>query len=158
LALATQRATGSRSASIIWTRLSQARDKITVNDETETEIAIATATKARTAQWTCARCEMTSTWTHGLERGKLPPNWVREKDGRDYCLACQRERAAEQALQGAGELGLEGRAKVRSAAVVEFEIRRDPDRTEGEIASAASASVLAVRNARRRLGSRRAPR
>ncbi len=101
---------------------------------------------------------MTSTWTNGLERGTMPPNWARDKDGRHYCLACQRERAAEKALQGAGELGIEGRAKVRSAAVVEFEIMRDPDRTEGEIASAASASVLAVRTARRRLGSRRAPR
>ncbi len=97
---------------------------------------------------------MTSTWTNGLEQGTLPPNWV-EDDGGHYCLACQRERAAEKALDQAGEVGIEGRAKLRSAAVVEFEIKRDPERTEGEIASAASASVLAVRKARQRLGSRR---
>ncbi len=98
---------------------------------------------------------MTSTWTNGLERGNLPPNWVRERDGSDYCLFCQRERAVEKALEDAGEVGIEGRAKLRSAAVVEFEILRDPERTEGEIANAASTSVLAVRNARKRLGSRR---
>jgi hypothetical protein len=98
---------------------------------------------------------MTSTWTNGLERGNMPPNWVRERDGSHYCLSCQRERAVEKALEDAGEVGIEGRAKLRSAAVVEFEILRDPERTEGEIANAASTSVLAVRNARKRLGSRR---
>jgi len=98
---------------------------------------------------------MTSTWPHGLERGKLPPNWVRDDDGRDYCLACQRERAVDKALEEAGQVGIEGRAKLRSAAVVEFEIKRDPERTEGEIANAASTSVLAVRKARQRLSSRR---
>jgi hypothetical protein len=98
---------------------------------------------------------MTSRWTNGLERGSLPPNWVRERDGRDYCLACQRERAVDKALEKAGQVGIEGRAKLRSAAVVEFEIKRDPERTEGEIANAASTSVLAVRKARQRLSSPR---
>jgi hypothetical protein len=98
---------------------------------------------------------MTSRWTNGLERGTLPPNWVRERDGRHYCLACQRERAVDKALEKAGQVGIEGRAKLRSAAVVEFEIKRDPERTEGEIANAASTSVLAVRKARQRLSSPR---
>jgi hypothetical protein len=97
---------------------------------------------------------MTSRWTNGLEQGTLPPNWVRES-GRHYCLACQRERAVDKALEKAGQVGIEGRAKLRSAAVVEFEIKRDPERTEGEIANAASTSVLAVRKARQRLSSRR---
>ena len=35
-------------------------------------------------------------------------------------------------------------------AVVDFEIARDPDRTEGEIAKAARASIGAVRKARKR--------
>jgi hypothetical protein len=117
-----------------------------------------TATKPRNAQWTCTRCEMTSRWTNGLERGNLPPNWVRESDGSHYCLACQRERAVDKALDEAGQVGIEGRAKLRSAAVVEFEIKRDPERTEGEIANAASTSVLAVRKARQRLSSPRARR
>ena len=106
-------------------------------------------------QWTCARCEMTSTWTNGLKKGSAPPNWVRE-GGLYYCLSCRRERAVEKALDKSGESGIEARAKVRSAAIVEFEIRRDPERTEGEIAKAAHASVAAVRKARQRLGLKRA--
>jgi len=98
---------------------------------------------------------MTSRWTQGLSGGKLPPHWVREPDGNHYCLACRRERAIEAMLAEASEAGAEARAKLRSAAVVEFEIQRDPERTEGEIAKAASTSVLAVRKARQRLGSRR---
>lgn len=96
---------------------------------------------------------MTSTWTNGLERGSAPPNWVRE-GGLHYCLACRRERSVEKALDKAGEIGIEARAKVRSAAVVEFEIRRDPERTEGEIAKAARTSIGAVRKARKLLGLR----
>ena len=94
---------------------------------------------------------MTSTWTHGLEEGTAPPNWVRGDDGSHYCLACRRERAIEAALEDAGDVGIEARAKVRRAAVVEFEIIRDPERTEGEIARAARTSIGAVRNARKRL-------
>ena len=90
-----------------------------------------------------------------MSRGKLPPHWVREPDGSHYCLACRRERAIEAMLAESDEAGAEARAKLRSAAVVEFEIQRDPERTEGEIAKAASTSVLAVRKARQRLGSRR---
>lgn len=91
---------------------------------------------------------MTSTWTNGLEVGTAPPHWV-EVDGSHYCLACRRERAIDAALEIAGDIGIEARAKVRSAAVVEFEILRDPERTEGEIARAARTSIGAVRKARK---------
>jgi len=96
---------------------------------------------------------MTSTWTNGLTRGTSPPNWDREGN-LHYCLACRRERAVDRALETAGDIGIEARAKVRSAAVVEFEIKRDPERTEGEIAKAARTSIGAVRKARRQLGLR----
>ena len=91
---------------------------------------------------------MTSTWTNGLEKGSAPPNWVKEK-GLFYCLACRRERAVEKELDKAGGIGIEARAKIRSTAIVHFEIARDPDRTEGEIAKAAQTSIGAVRKARR---------
>jgi len=94
---------------------------------------------------------MTSIWTNGLETGSAPPNWVRERDGRHYCLACRRERAIEAALAKASATGIEARAKLRSAVMVRFEIDRDPDRTEGEIARAAQTSIAAVRKARREL-------
>jgi hypothetical protein len=97
---------------------------------------------------------MTSRWTLGLSGAELPPNWIRESDGNHYCLVCRRERAIEATLAEACDVDPEKRAKLRSTAVVEFEIKRDPDRTEGEIAKAAGTSVLAVRKARRRLGSR----
>ena len=97
---------------------------------------------------------MTSTWINGLAEGTAPPHWVREPGGSHYCLACRRERAIEVALEDAGDLGIEDRAQLRRAAVVEFEVRRDPERTEGEIAKAAHTSVAAVRKARGRLGLR----
>jgi hypothetical protein len=93
---------------------------------------------------------MTSTWTNGLEEGTAPPHWD-SAGGKHYCLACRRERAIDAALEDAGDIGIEARAKVRSAAVVEFEILRDPDRTEGEIARAARTSIGAVRKARKAL-------
>ncbi len=109
------------------------------------------ATKTGKTQWTCARCEMTSTWANGLDEGTTPPNWETEPNGKHYCLACRRERAVEAALEDVGDVGIEARAKVRRSAVVEFEIVRDPERTEGEIARAARTSIGAVRNARKRL-------
>src|SRR5436190_5219416 len=102
---------------------------------------MSTATGTRPAEWTCDRCEMTSRWTLGLEGGAdAPPNWVREPDGSHYCLVCRRERAIEAALAEAADIGAEARAKLRASAVVEFELERNPDRTEGEIAKAARTS------------------
>jgi hypothetical protein len=95
---------------------------------------------------------MTSTWINGLEGdATAPPNWFTDDNGDYYCLVCRRERAVEIALAEADDLGTEARAKLRSTAVVEFEIERDPERPEGEIARAARTSVAAVRKARKRL-------
>jgi hypothetical protein len=94
---------------------------------------------------------MKSTWTNGLAEGSAPPNWARDADGLHYCLACRRERAIDEALADAGEVGIEARAKLRSKALVRFEIARDPERTEGEIARAARTSIGAVRSARREI-------
>lgn len=94
---------------------------------------------------------MRSTWANGLAEGSAPPHWIRDEDGRHYCLACRRERAIEHALEEAGEVDIEVRAKLRSKALVRFEIARDPERTEGEIAKAARTSIGAVRSARREI-------
>lgn len=92
---------------------------------------------------------MTSRWTLGIGSSALPPNWERS-DGADYCLVCRRERAIELAIEQAGPaLSTADRAKLRSSAVVEFEIARDPERTEGEIAKASRTSIGAVRRARK---------
>jgi hypothetical protein len=112
---------------------------------------LSAATATRAAEWVCTRCGMTSRWTRGLAGADAPPNWACTDDGAYYCLACRRELAVEAALEDAGDAGIEARAKLRSSAVVEFEITRDPDRTEGEIARAARTSIGAVRKARKRL-------
>ena len=46
---------------------------------------------------------------------------------------------------------LEERAKIRTTALIEFEIDRDPDRPNGEIAKVVRCSVPAVLKARKRM-------
>jgi hypothetical protein len=120
------------------------------------EMLLPTETEKDIAERTCARCEMTTTWIPRSKREKVPANWI-TKNGQGYCLACRRELAVDEALakMGEGEAPA-ARAKVRSQAVVEFEIRRDPDRRDGDIARAARCSVMAVSKARKRLGIKRA--
>ena len=110
----------------------------------------ATATPTA-AEWTCACCEMTSRWLAGNEPPELPPHWVRE-DGEFYCLACRRQRAAQAGLESApSEATGEERVKLRRTALIEFEIERDPDRSNGEIAKVARCSVPAVLKVRKQL-------
>ena len=109
-----------------------------------------------TEAWTCARCQVTTTWMPGHE-GHRPATWI-EDDGRLYCLMCRRALAAEAGAEGAVEgTTSERRAKLRAAALVEFEVQRNPDRSNGEIARAIRTSVPAVLKARRRLGMSDAP-
>jgi hypothetical protein len=102
---------------------------------------------------TCDGCAVTVSWMEGAERTGLPANWVRDKSG-TYCLLCRRTKAADDALEGAPEnASREQRAKLRANAVLEFEVLRDPERPNGEIAKACRASVPAVLRARERVGS-----
>ena len=119
------------------------------------EMSMPTVDAADLAERTCARCEMTTRWIPADKREKVPANWV-IKNGQSYCLACRRELAVDDALADLGNEAPAARAKIRSQAVVEFEIRRDPDRRDGDIARAARCSVMAVSKARKRLGIKRA--
>jgi hypothetical protein len=88
----------------------------------------------------------------GAKTLKLPRHWVRI-DGRSYCLACRRAMAAEAGLEDAPEdMPIARRAKVRNAALLDFEVMRDPERPAGVIAKACRTSVVAVVKARERLG------
>jgi hypothetical protein len=119
------------------------------------EMTMPTFSPEEISERTCARCEMTTRWIPKSKKEKLPANWI-ERNGQSYCLACRRELAVEIALEEAGEdAPAAGRAKIRSQAVVEFEIRRDPDRRDGDIARASRCSVMAVSKARKRLGLKR---
>jgi hypothetical protein len=101
--------------------------------------------------WTCARCQVTASWMPGCEAG-CPADW-REVDGKLYCLACRRAEAGDLGVAtGTEEGGAAGRARLRRVAVVEFEVKRDPSRTNGAIARACRTSVPAVVRARERLG------
>ena len=113
--------------------------------------ATATAPRNDARGWACDRCEMTIRWMPGHERKGPPAGWER-RGGKAHCLACRRAIAAEQGAVNAPEGStMEDRAKLRSQALVEFEIKRDPDRPNGEIAKVARCSVPAVLKARRRL-------
>jgi hypothetical protein len=109
------------------------------------------ATKSPTSKkWTCDQCGVSVSRMSG-ESVELPDTWDNSNDG-TYCLICRRDRAAQAALEAApGDAPLEMRAKLRRAALIEFEVSRRPDHGDGMIAKACRSSVSAVAAARRRL-------
>ena len=107
---------------------------------------------AATSAWTCARCEMTVSFSPEVAHPRLPSTWVRE-NGDLYCLSCRREMAGEAGLAGVDEdTPSVRRQQIRAQARVEFEIKRDPERADNRIARACGTSTVAVRKARGRLG------
>jgi hypothetical protein len=101
-------------------------------------------------KWTCDDCGVTVSRLGG-EKVALPESWASSRKG-TFCLHCRRERAAQAALaQAPKDCALEERAKLRRAALVEFEVRRRPGHGNGEIAKACRSSVAAVVAARKRL-------
>lgn len=110
-----------------------------------------TALKTPTPSWTCDRCAVTIRWIAGQERQGPPAGWSVDEAG-THCLLCRRALAAEAACATAGDgSSRQDRAKLRSQALIEFEVRRAPERPNGEIAKALSCSVPAVVKARQRL-------
>lgn len=104
-----------------------------------------------TERWTCGHCNLEVRWASGYERQGLPANWIEDRSG-PVCLACRRELAAEAAIDQGGPLSVQDRARLRSAAIIEFEVNRDPSRSDSEIAKAVHTSVVAIQKARKRLG------
>jgi hypothetical protein len=88
----------------------------------------------------------------GHEDHGLPANWTEEHGG-PACLACRRELAADAGVGDSSvDLTFKERARRRSFALLEFEVKRDPDRSNAQIAGAVHTSVVAVQKARERLG------
>jgi hypothetical protein len=109
------------------------------------------ATPAAAPSWTCSRCAVTVSYLPGHDPKGPPTGW--RVDGDDvHCLACGRDLAAEEAYEAA-EAGTsrEDRAKLRARGRIDFEVERDPERTNSEIARALRCSVPAVMKARRQL-------
>ena len=102
--------------------------------------------------WTCDRCEVTNSWMKGSEPpAGLPANWVSDGEAL-YCLGCRREMAGDAGVASLGEdAPLQDRQKKRSHARIEFEIGRDPERPDNQIAKVCRTSVVAVRKARDRM-------
>jgi hypothetical protein len=103
------------------------------------------------ADWTCARCEVTVSWTAEVERPALPGTWIREGDEL-YCLGCRRERAGEAALVGLDEESAERRRQAESRARIDFEMKRRPEVEDSRIAKVCHTNVKSVQQARVRLG------
>jgi hypothetical protein len=95
---------------------------------------------------------MTVSFADQVKRPRLPTTWSRE-DGLLYCLSCRREMAGDAGVDGIEEgTSNEKRLQLRSQARIEFEIHRDPERPDNQIAKACRTSTVAVRKARSRLG------
>jgi hypothetical protein len=101
--------------------------------------------------WTCERCDVAIRYLPGHEPSAPPAGWSVD-DGETHCLTCRRDLAAEAAYRRAGpDTSREDRAKLRARGRIDFEIERDPERTNGEIAKSVGCSVPAVVKARRQL-------
>jgi hypothetical protein len=108
-------------------------------------------TTSSAPSWTCDRCGVAIRYLPGHEPAGPPAGWTVE-DGDTHCLTCRRDLAAEAAYQRAApEMSREDRAKLRAGGRIDFEIERDPERTNGEIARSLGCSVPAVVKARRKL-------
>jgi hypothetical protein len=101
-------------------------------------------------KWTCRRCGVSVGRLDG-GRAPLPETWAGTVEG-EFCLACRRERAAEAALEAAPvDSDMSTRNKLRRTGLVEFEVRRSPDRPDNAIAKACHTSASAVAAVRRQL-------
>jgi len=94
--------------------------------------------------------------THGsageaLHGDQLPDDWAHADQGL-ICLLCRRDLAAEEAIASAPDSPIGVRAELRRAALIEFEVRRNPGHPDGVIARTCRSSAPAVAKARQRLG------
>jgi hypothetical protein len=85
------------------------------------------------------------------EQTAIPEAWSSSGDGL-FCLVCRRDQAAEAAIASApADSPVEKRAEIRRAALIEFEVLRNPDHPDGVIARVCRSSAPAVAKARERL-------
>jgi len=101
-------------------------------------------------RWACGSCGVEVRWTGSHEQRGLPANWAEDHQGGPVCLHCRRELAGDAAVNKL-DLSLPERARLRSSTIVDFEVRRTPDRSNTQIAGAVHTSVGAVLKARKRI-------
>lgn len=101
-------------------------------------------------KWTCAGCGV-ATSNSDAEPAPLPEAWEDCADG-TFCLGCRRQRVGEAALDAApAAADRNDRVRLRRTAMIEFELLRTPEKTNGSIAKACRSSVPVVAAARRRM-------
>jgi len=101
-------------------------------------------------RWTCSRCGV-AIGRIDDEKVPLPESWEHCAEG-DFCLSCRRGRAADDAQAAASDDSSHAvRAKARREGLIEFEVRRTPELTDGTIAKACRTSASAVAAVRTRL-------
>lgn len=103
--------------------------------------------------WICSDCSLRVSYLPDFEAPELPAGWV-SSNGSLLCLRCGRDRAVAAALAEAEASGVP-QAKlggVRARALAAFELERDSDRSDGQIAKSLggmpSTVVAKVRAAR----------
>jgi hypothetical protein len=88
----------------------------------------------------------------GVKSPRMPESWA-VIDGDLHCLDCRREAAGEAGIVHLPDDAPPGeRQKLRSSARIAFEIGRDPEKPDNQIAKNCSTSIAAVREVRGRLG------
>jgi hypothetical protein len=100
---------------------------------------------SKRASWTCTNCEVAVSYPAD-NAPEHPGGWAKSS-GQWLCLRCRREAVMDEA---AAKNGAEGWAPRRQA-LIEFELQRDPEATEVEVAKRAQCSSATVRKIRRAL-------
>ena len=117
-----------------------------------------TRAMTRTAEattWTCGSCGVRATRMPGFQIQR-PSGW-RMEEGEVTCLLCRRAEAGEQGVEAAEPTTGEKTVRIRTASVIEFELDRDPDRSNSVIAKVCHTSVPTVLRVRGDLGLAAAP-
>ena len=106
----------------------------------------------KATRWTCSCCGVSAGQMDDRPT-ELPQGWTTSSEG-GFCLMCRRERAADAVLESAPEVrNMAARVRLRQAALLDFEVSRVPDRSNGQIAGACHSTARAVAESRRRLRS-----
>jgi hypothetical protein len=95
--------------------------------------------------WTCSDCGVRVSFAPGAVSAS-PQNWIEDASGW-HCLGCRRQ-AAMAATAGDGDGSI---SQQRRQALVEFEILRDPEARDFEIAKRAKCATSRVRPIRKAL-------
>lgn len=95
-------------------------------------------------KWTCSTCSVTV--SHPKDTApEQPGGWAKLSARKWLCLGCRRDQVVQEATD---KQGAEGYAPRRQA-LIEFELKRDPEATEVEVAKRAQCSSATVRKVRR---------